>query len=369
MSARILQSKLAMAHRSAGTSGWVGDAAADRSRPRLMRKIRRTIGGFGVLVLLTFAGVHWIAQDLEAAILAPRLPRAELKHRVTDALARLNLVLLLAGAATAPVLGGALWLVAGFVARHFAEVEAASRAKSQLVRWVAHELRTPLNGIKGFADLLGSGGRGPLAPGQSECVQEIRGGVAHMKTMINDLLDLARIESGAVDLRPEETTVAALVADLQGIAGPIAAARGVRLVPSGRLDAPLWADYQRAKQALLNLLSNAVKFSPEGGEVRIVATCRGSGVCVAVQDDGPGMTAAEAAGLFAEFSQTRTGRQAVEGSGLGLAISRKLAVMMGGALEVRVEPGQGACFELVLPAGAPGGAAPGAMLPLAAERA
>ncbi len=327
-----------------------GQGSSEGSRPRLMTKIRRIVGGFGVLVLLTLAGVRWITEDIEEAIRAPRLPRAALTERVEDAVTRLELVLAIAGFATAPVLACGLWLVAGFVSRHFAEVEGATRAKSQLVRWVAHELRTPLNGIKGFADLLASGGRGPLEPAQLECVQEIRGGVNHMKAMINDLLDLARIETGAVELRPEEATIASLIADLRGLAEPIAAARRVRLVPSGDLEAVVFADYQRAKQALLNLLSNAVKFSPEAGEVRLVVVDRGSRVCVTVEDDGPGMTAEEAASLFTEFSQARSGRLVVEGSGLGLVISRKLARMMEGDVRVRVEPGCGARFDLELPA-------------------
>ncbi len=327
-----------------------GPGPAEDSRPRLMAKIRRIVGGFGVLVLLTFAGVHWIARDIESAIEAPRLPRAAVRERVTDALARLELVLLIAGLATAPVLGGALWLVAGFVTRHFAEVEGATRAKSRLVRWVAHELRTPLNGIKGFADLLASGARGPLAPGQAECVQEIRGGVGHMKSMINDLLDLARIESGTVELRPEEVSVASLMADLRGLTEPIAAARRVRLAPSGALEAVVFADDQRTKQILLNLMSNAIKFSPEGGEVRMIAVAAAGRIRMTVEDDGKGLGAEEAENLFTEFSAARPERPGLEGSGLGLAISRKLAVMMGGDLSVRTEPDRGGRFDLELPA-------------------
>jgi signal transduction histidine kinase len=171
-----------------------------------------------------------------------------------------------------------------------------------------------------------------------------------MKAMINDLLDLARIETGSVDLRPEEATVASMVADVRGMIGAGAGARGVRLVPSGDLDAAVWADYQRAKQAVLTLVANAIKFSPDGGEVRVVARSEGARVRVTIEDDGPGLTPEEAAGLFREFSQTRAGRQAVEGAGLGLAISRKLAALMGGDLRVRSEPGRGAAFDLWLPA-------------------
>lgn len=321
---------------------------ADQNRPQLMAKLRR-VGGFSVLLmLLALASIHWIAQDIGEAT-ASRIPKAEMKTLVNEALARLNLILVIAGLAMAPVAGISLMLISRFVRRHFEAIEDATRRKSQLVRWVAHELRTPLNGVKGFADILATGARGPLSPDQLECLREIRGGAAHMKTVLNDLLDLAKIEAGSIALAIEDLTVAGLIADVQGTVGSLAEARKVRLLPEGDLGLELRADFNRTRQVILNLVSNALKFSPEGRVVHMGATAEGGMVLFSVRDEGPGMTDGEQATLFEEFRQTPAGEAQSEGAGLGLAISRRLVELQGGRIWVESRPGEGTRFSFTLP--------------------
>jgi signal transduction histidine kinase len=214
---------------------------------------------------------------------------------------------------------------------------------------VAHELKTPLNGVKGFADLLASGARGPMTPEQAACVTEIRGGVQHMRTMIGDLLDLARIEAGTIDLKPEDVTLAGLLAEALVVARPMAEGHKVALTAAGELSTEIHVDFGRTKQVLINLLSNAIKFSPEGAMVSVTGMASSGEVRITVSDAGPGISEEDQKKLFSEFGQVGAAGNP-DGTGLGLAISRRLVELQGGRIWVESEPVRGTRFHVAFPA-------------------
>jgi PAS domain S-box-containing protein len=238
--------------------------------------------------------------------------------------------------------------------RELHRAEAASRAKSEFVSRMSHELRTPLNAMLGFAQLLALSEQPELDGRQLEHVQQIQRAGWHLLELINETLDLARIESGAVQLVPAPLDVAALLRACRALVETAAAQRGVILeediapgLPAAR------ADSTRLKQVLTNLLSNAVKYNREGGHVRIDAhALDDTRLAIEVSDTGLGMTDAQLRGLFQPYN--RLGREAsgIEGTGIGLVISRRLVELMGGSLQVRSRAGQGSTFTLVLPAAA-----------------
>ncbi len=230
--------------------------------------------------------------------------------------------------------------------------EAASRAKSEFVSRMSHELRTPLNAMIGFAQLLGLNSQPALAPRQLEWTQQIQRAGWHLLAMINDTLDLARIESGATRLNLEAVQLAPLLDACRDWVLQAATQRSVHLKLVLAPDVPAaLADSTRLKQVLTNLLSNAVKYNRESGEVEI----RARGVAprqveITVTDTGLGMSAEQLASLFQPYN--RLGRESsdVEGTGIGLVISRRLAELMGGTLKAHSVPGQGSVFTLNLPA-------------------
>lgn len=228
------------------------------------------------------------------------------------------------------------------------EAEAANRAKSEFLSRVSHELRTPLNAILGFAQLLELDGlRGPA----HESVQQILRGGRHLLDLINEIIDISRIESGSLAASPEPVEVAELVADVVSLVGPVAAARGVRL----RADVPedsghVLADRQRLKQVLLNLGTNAIKYGPPEGQVILSARRSEQGqVRFEVLDEGPGIPPEERHLLFAPFERLGAESRGVEGTGLGLALSKSLVEAMGGSIGVDDGPTRGSCFWLELP--------------------
>jgi len=237
--------------------------------------------------------------------------------------------------------------------RELHRAEAASRAKSEFVSRMSHELRTPLNAMLGFAQLLALNKQPELDARQLEYVQQIQRAGWHLLELINETLDLARIESGAVQLALAPIDVAALLRGCRALVETAAAQRGVSLEEDIAPALPAaHADATRLKQVLTNLLSNAVKYNREGGRVRIVARAAdGARVAIEVSDTGLGMTDSQLQGLFQPYN--RLGREAsgIEGTGIGLVISRRLAELMGGSLEVRSNAGEGSTFTLILPAG------------------
>jgi PAS domain S-box-containing protein len=228
------------------------------------------------------------------------------------------------------------------------EAELANAAKSEFLSRMSHELRSPLHAILGFGELLA---RGELAPPQREQLAQITRAGGHLLELINEVLDLSRIEGGELHLAPEPVHVGQVVSETLQMLGPSAAARAVALVaPPEGLGVHVLADRQRLKQALLNLLANAVKYNRVGGEVRVTATRRDpAAVRIAVADTGIGIAADDLARAFDAFERLGAEATDVEGTGLGLAVTRRLVEAMGGAIGVDSEVGRGTTFWLDLP--------------------
>jgi PAS domain S-box-containing protein len=238
--------------------------------------------------------------------------------------------------------------------------EAANRAKSQFVARMSHELRTPLNAILGFAQLLDAQSGERLPGAQRDWLRRLSQAGWHLLDMINDVLDLSRIESDALELAHGQVDLHESVTSSVAMVESTAAQRGVVLACELEPDARFaLGDAVRVRQVLLNLLSNAVKYNREGG--RVVVHCRrgrAGTLEVEVSDTGLGLDAAQLALLFEPFNRLGRERSGVEGTGIGLTIARRLAELMGGRLDVHSALGEGSSFTLVLPAGAADEAAP-----------
>ena len=226
------------------------------------------------------------------------------------------------------------------------EAERANRAKSEFLSRMSHELRTPLNSILGFGHLLEMDG---LSEDQREPVQYILDSGRHLLQLINEVLDIARIEAGKVTIFPEPVAVEALLRDVVAVVSPMAAERNIRVeFASGEPGCHVRADRQRVKQVLLNLLSNAIKYNREGGEVLIVCEQAGPHLRIRVRDTGRGIPAERLSEVFAPFERIVAEHEDIQGSGLGLALSQHLMELMGGTLTVESEPGVGSTFTVEL---------------------
>jgi len=231
------------------------------------------------------------------------------------------------------------------------ELETASRHKSQFLANMSHELRTPLNAIIGFTQVLAERLYGDVNEKQEEYLEDILSSANHLLALINDVLDLSKVEAGEVELvvapfSLRETLERGVVmvrerASHDGVRVSLSANGGPDLV-SG--------DERRISQVIFNLLSNAVKFTPAGGAVDVSATPRDGEVCVSVTDTGPGIAAADHERIFQEFQQTEAGAGQLDGTGLGLALSKRLVELHGGRIWVESELGRGSTFVFTLPA-------------------
>ena len=248
-------------------------------------------------------------------------------------------------------------------ARLFAEIEDKSRQlqmasenKSQFVSSMSHELRTPLNAIIGLTEMMVTNAARFGTEKAQEPLQRVNRAGTHLLGLINQVLDLSKIEAGKLELNPQTVQLAPLIDEVIGTARQLAEQNKNRLVVEAQENlGALTVDPMRLRQILLNLLSNACKFTKEG-EVKLRARRVADGrdwIELAVADTGIGMTAEQQAKLFEEFSQAdATTAQRFGGTGLGLAITRKLARMMGGDVTVTSEPGKGSVFTVRLPGGA-----------------
>jgi adenylate cyclase len=236
----------------------------------------------------------------------------------------------------------------------YGQIEAASQHKSQFLASMSHELRTPLNAIIGLTEMMVSNAPRFGTEKALEPLRRVNAAGTHLLSLINEILDLSKIEAGKLDLNLEPVNLSRLIDEVIGTAGQLAEKNKNRLIVEAQEDlGALTADSMRLKQILLNLLSNACKFTKEGEvalRVRKVADGR-DWVELAVADSGIGMTPEQQAKLFQDFTQadSLTARR-YGGTGLGLAISRKLARMMGGDVTVTSEPGKGSVFTVRLPA-------------------
>jgi signal transduction histidine kinase/CheY-like chemotaxis protein len=226
------------------------------------------------------------------------------------------------------------------------QLRAANAAKSEFLSRMSHELRTPLNAVLGFGQLLEMD---ELTAEQRDGVVQILKAGKHLLELINEVLDLARIESGRLSLSPEPTAVRDLIDEAVSLIGPLADAAQIDLQLEVE-DATVRADRQRLKQVLLNLLSNAVKYNRTGGAVWISShPAAAERACITVADTGPGIAAARLERLFEPFERLGAEETSVEGSGLGLSLTKRLVEAMGGAIEVESEPDRGSTFRVELP--------------------
>jgi PAS domain S-box-containing protein len=236
--------------------------------------------------------------------------------------------------------------------RREVRMQEANRLKSELLANVSHELRTPLNSIIGFTELMHAGKVGPLAPKHREYLGDILTSSRHLLQLINDVLDLAKVESGKMEFRLETVDLRRLVQEVRDVVRGLAAMKHLRL--EHHVDDALGAvvvDASRVKQVLYNYLSNGIKFTPEGGSVTIRAVAEGDDwFRLEVEDTGIGIEPEALGKLFVEFQQLDASAAARHrGTGLGLALTKRIAEAHGGRVDVRSEPGKGSVFAVVLP--------------------
>jgi protein-histidine pros-kinase len=232
------------------------------------------------------------------------------------------------------------------------ELERANQAKDKFLATMSHELRTPLNAVIGFTGLLLMKLPGPLTADQEKQLTMVQSSAKHLLSLINDLLDLAKIDSGNVQMQFKPVACRALVDEVAATLRPTAEAKGLRLmVQLPAQEVSVDTDQRALQQILINLVSNAVKFTDSGTVTVTLENQRATGVSLSVSDTGPGIGADEQARLFHAFTRvgSATARSRIEGTGLGLYLSRKLAELLGGRIELDSEFAHGSRFTLHLP--------------------
>jgi signal transduction histidine kinase len=231
------------------------------------------------------------------------------------------------------------------------QLEIANRHKSEFLANMSHELRTPLNAIIGFSEVLGEKYFGELNAKQLEYANDIHSSGKHLLSLINDILDLSKIEAGRMDLDLAKFDMPSALQNAMTLVRERAQRHGIRLdLTADPALGLFYADERKFKQIMLNLLSNAVKFTPEGGRVGVSAKANGSAVEISVADSGVGIAAADQEAIFEEFKQVGSDyTKKAEGTGLGLALTRRFIELHGGAIRVESSPGKGATFTFTLP--------------------
>jgi protein-histidine pros-kinase len=231
-------------------------------------------------------------------------------------------------------------------------MQEASRLKSEFLANMSHELRTPLNAIIGFAQLMYNGRVGPVSPQHQEYLGDILTSSRHLLQLINDVLDLAKVESGKMELRPESVDLQQLVGEVRDIVRGLAAAKhlSIDIQVDGEV-AVVFLDPARLKQILYNYLSNAIKFTPDGGSITISIVPAGpDALRLDVTDSGIGIAEENFGKLFVEFQQVdASAAKKYQGTGLGLALTRRIAEALGGRVDVRSALGKGSTFSAILP--------------------
>ncbi len=230
------------------------------------------------------------------------------------------------------------------------QLEVASQHKSEFLANMSHELRTPLNAILGFSEALTERMFGDLNEKQEEYLRDIYASGQHLLSLINDILDLAKIEAGRMELELTEFDLPQAITDALTLVRERAGRRGIALHEAvDRRLGQIRGDERKIKQALLNLLSNAVKFTPEGGRVDVRASVVDGMAEISVTDTGVGIAPEDQEAVFEEFRQVGTAAKRVEGTGLGLALSRKFIELHGGRIWVKSQIGVGSTFTFTLP--------------------
>ena len=235
------------------------------------------------------------------------------------------------------------------VLRDVARLERTEAMRRTFVADVSHELRTPIASIAAAAETLAEGGADEAET--ADLVALIGRQSVRMRELIDDLMDLAQIESGAVELKREEVSLAALLSEVASDLGTAAEAKRVEVIVTGDPTVAVWGDRRRLGQIARNLLDNAIKFSPDGAPVAVRVDRSAAGPCFSVTDQGPGISKSERDKIFQRFYQVdRSRSKARPGSGLGLAIVKHLAHLHGASVEVEGEVGRGSTFRIQFPA-------------------
>jgi signal transduction histidine kinase len=236
------------------------------------------------------------------------------------------------------------------IADKSAQLEAASRHKSEFLANMSHELRTPLNAIIGFSEVLTERMFGELNEKQDEYLKDIHASGQHLLSLINDILDLSKIEAGRMELELSDFHLPSAIENALILVRERASRRGIRL--GSTIDKRLGVfsgDERKVKQVLLNLLSNALKFTPEGGQIDVRAVLNTDVAEVSVTDTGIGIAPDDQEAVFEEFRQVGGAEKKAEGTGLGLALSRKFIELHGGRIWVKSQVGAGSTFTFTLP--------------------
>jgi signal transduction histidine kinase len=236
------------------------------------------------------------------------------------------------------------------LSRLYGELEAVSRHKSEFLANMSHELRTPLNAIIGFSELIRRQALGELNEDQQACIADVVDAGRHLLSLVNDILDLSKVEAGRMELELTEFSLRDVIESGLSMHTERASRTGIALgstfVPD---DVMIHADERKVRQVVFNLLSNALKFTPPGGHVDVDTRSVNGNVEVAVRDTGPGIDPGDQDLIFEEFGQARRGGEQQEGTGLGLPLARKLVELHGGRLWVESAAGAGSTFRFVLP--------------------
>ncbi len=233
------------------------------------------------------------------------------------------------------------------------QLEVANKHKSEFLANMSHELRTPLNAIIGFSEVLLERLFGDLNPKQEDYLKDIFTSGKHLLQLINDILDLSKVEAGRMDLEPSTFDIAAAVANAMTLVRERAQRHGIAL--GQQIDpqlAEITADERKFKQIMLNLLTNAVKFTPDNGRIDVTARREENDIVVAVHDTGIGIAPGDHAAVFEEFRQVgRNYTSKQEGTGLGLALTKRFVELHGGRIWLESEIGKGSTFTFTIPVG------------------
>jgi len=295
-------------------------------------------------------GSHWNWFTLTTT--SPDVAAQELETALTQVAVLRALVVLVLLVATYLLARAASSVARQRTALAAANVELArlTRAKSEFLANMSHELRTPLNSILGFSDVLLEKVFGPLNEKQADYLGDVNTSGRHLLDLINDILDLSKVEAGKLELEPTSFSLPALLDSSLVMVRERASRHGIGLTMAiADHVGEITADERKVKQVLLNLLSNAVKFTPDGGSIQLSASADEAEVRISVRDTGVGIAPEDQARIFEEFQQAKHGRRLAESTGLGLTLAKRLVELHGGRLWVESAPGSGSTFFFTLP--------------------